>query len=76
MSGMLLQEELEAAGKLCDSMLAGEGVPGWGCLMEPFPFFTAFANYLQARSQLWLTTLCFETEKSTHLLYLPLHTCQ
>lgn len=42
-----VQEELVAADELCGPMLAGDAPPDWGALMQPFPFFTAFKNYLQ-----------------------------
>ena len=43
------QEEFVKADELCGPMLAGEGPPDWGALMEPFPFFTSYKNYLQVQ---------------------------
>lgn len=39
------------ADELCGPMLAGEAPPDWSALVTPYPFFTAFKNYLQARSK-------------------------
>ena len=46
-----MQEEFKSADELCGPMLAGEAPPDWGALATPTPFFSAFKNYLQARSQ-------------------------
>jgi hypothetical protein len=43
-----MQEEWENADEVCTQILsAGGAVADWDRLLEPFPFFTAFRNYLQ-----------------------------
>ena len=46
-----MQEEWKNADEVCTQILsAGGAVADWDRLLEPFPFFTAFRNYLQVRS--------------------------
>lgn len=49
---MLMQEEWKLADDICNQILAAPGPTDWDRLMEPFPFFTAFKNYLQVRCAL------------------------
>lgn len=45
-----VQEEWKNADEVCTQILsAGGAVADWDRLLEPFPFFTAFRNYLQVR---------------------------
>jgi hypothetical protein len=45
-----VQEEWKNADEVCTQILsAGGPVANWDRLLEPFPFFTAFRNYLQVR---------------------------
>lgn len=42
------QEEWKHADEVCTQILsAGGATTDWTRLLEPFPFFTAFKNYLQ-----------------------------
>ena len=41
------QEEWKQADQLCDRILGGSGGVDWGLLLQPYPFFTAFKNYIQ-----------------------------
>mmetsp|Transcript_13270 Transcript_13270/g.40180 ORF Transcript_13270/g.40180 Transcript_13270/m.40180 type:complete len:696 (-) Transcript_13270:767-2854(-) len=43
----ILQEEWKRADQLCDKILAPGGPVDWSLLLEPYPFFTAFKNYIQ-----------------------------
>ena len=42
-----LQEEFMQGDEKCSALLAAAGRCNWAALLEPFPFFTAFKNYLQ-----------------------------
>jgi hypothetical protein len=42
-----LQEEFMQGDEKCSALLAAPGRCNWAALLEPFPFFTAFKNYLQ-----------------------------
>ncbi len=43
-----MQEEWRHADEVCTQILAAPGpVTDWSRLLEPFPFFTTFKNYLQ-----------------------------
>ena len=44
------QEEFRLADEACSALLAAAGRADWAALLQPFPFFTAFKNYLQASS--------------------------
>ena len=44
-----MQEEFEKGDEKCSALLAAPGRCDWVALLEPFPFFTAFKNYLQVR---------------------------
>ena len=46
------QDEWKRADQLCDRILAGNRKVDWGLLMEPFPFFTAYKNYIQVAARL------------------------
>lgn len=41
------QDEWKQADQLCDRILGGSGSVDWGLLLQPYPFFTAFKNYIQ-----------------------------
>ena len=42
----------------CTALLAAPGRCNWAALLEPFPFFTAFKNYLQVRHSTITLTRC------------------
>lgn len=53
-TGCCAQEEWRRADEVCSEILAAPGpMTDWGRLLEPFPFFTAFKNYLQVQN--WIT---------------------
>lgn len=41
------QDEWKHADQLCDRILGGSSSVEWGLLLQPYPFFTAFKNYIQ-----------------------------
>ena len=62
------QEEFRLADEACSALLSAAGRADWSALLQPFPFFTTFKNYLQARHSTGMPPYCCCAAITSHTI--------